>query len=100
MRDAFQKDRAAEEHEEQILAELFELERGLADPERRASSLAQLRERLRSLSRKSQAAEDSAGRRMARRLLRGAAAGAFERVKDPEYRKLLEEYRPAGRTDG
>ncbi len=70
----------------------------MTDPDQRASSLAQLRERLRSLSRKSQASEDTAERRMARRLLRGA--GAVERARDPEYRKLLEEYRPANRPSG
>jgi len=57
----------------------------------------ELKNRLADLSRKSEAANDSAERRMARRVLRASLMGAAERVKDPEYRKLLDKYRPATR---
>lgn len=95
LKDALKKDRASLEREEGILGELLGFERGLGDPERRAASLGLLRDRLTRLARQAKAPEDSPDRRMARRLLRGMMAGNFDRAKDPEYRKLLEELRPA-----
>jgi predicted esterase len=95
VKDAVKKDRASLEREEGILAELLGFERGLGDPEHRAASLGLLRDRLTRLARQAQAPQDSLGRRMARRVLRGMMAGNFDRAKDPEYRKLLEELRPA-----
>ena len=62
---------------------------------RSAASLGLLRDRLNRLARQAKAPEDSPDRRMARRVLRGMMAGNFDRAKDPEYRKLLEELRPA-----
>jgi pimeloyl-ACP methyl ester carboxylesterase len=95
VKDALKRERADEQREEQILAEIAEA--GLTDPDRRAASLSQLKIRLAGLSRKSEAAQDSLDRRMARRILRGALLSSVESGKDPEYRKLLEKYRPPGR---
>ena len=97
VREALKKDRSDEQHEQQLLGELAVLEGGIADPARHSASLMQLKDRLADLSRKSEAANDSAERRMARRVLRAALMGSVQRVKDPEYRKLLDKYRPAPR---
>ncbi len=92
-KDLLKKDRASLEREERILAELLSFEGGLGDPARRAASLGLLRDRLTRLARQANGPEDSADRRMARRVIRGMRAGNFDRAKDPEYRKLLEELR-------
>jgi dienelactone hydrolase len=101
VKDALKKDRSDEQREQQLMGELAGLENGIADPARRTASLMQLKDRLADLSRKSEAANDSAERRMARRVLRASLMGAAERVaepvKDPEYRKLLDKFRPAAR---
>lgn len=97
VKEALKKDRAADEREERLLAELAALEGALGDPSRHLETLGQLKDRLMGLSRKANASEDSSERRMARRVLRGTLAGSIERVKDPEYRKLLEALRPATR---
>jgi len=94
-KDLLKKARASVEREEGILGELLSFEGGLGDPDRRAASLGLLRDRLTRLARQAQAPEDSPDRRMARRVLRGMMAGNFDRAKDPEYRKLLEDLRPA-----
>ena len=44
-------------------------------------------------SRSAQAREPSPARSQARRLLGAVAAGASERVKDEEYRSLVQQYR-------
>jgi len=97
VKDALKKDRSDEQREQQLMGELAGLEGGIVDPARRTASLMELKDRLGDLSRKAEAAKDSAERRMARRVLRGSLMGAAERVKDPEYRKLLDRYRPAPR---
>ncbi len=97
VKDALKKDRSDEQREQQAMSELAGLEGGIADPARRSASLLELKDRLADLSRKSDAANDSADRRMARRILRASLMGAAERVKDPEYRRLLDKYRPAPR---
>ena len=99
-RDKLKKEREEEEREERLLVALAELEGDLGDPAKRRESFAQLRDRLVNLSRKANAPEDSPERRMARRVLRGTMVGSVERVKDPEYRKLLEALRPGTRPPG
>lgn len=81
------------DREARWLETLAGLEQALGDPARRAESLMQLKDRLRDLSKKSQAPEDSPVRQMARRVLRSALAGSFERARDPEYRKFIESLR-------
>jgi len=94
VKDALKKDRAEEQREEQLMAGLAALEAGIADPDQRVANLAQLKDRLTDLSRQAGASKDSSERRMARRVLRGALVGAMESAKDPEYRKLLDRFRP------
>jgi hypothetical protein len=94
---AVKKDLAEEEREERLREEIGAAELGLSDPATRAQSLAELKNQLADLSKKASSANDSNDRRMARRLLRGTLASSIETGKDPEYRKLLDKYRPAGR---
>jgi pimeloyl-ACP methyl ester carboxylesterase len=94
-KDAMKKERAEEQREERIRGELGGLEAGLADHSRREASLSQLKDLLSNLARQAQAANDSFERRIARRTLRGAMLGSAENGADPEYKKLLEQFRPA-----
>jgi len=93
IKDALKKDRAEEQREDRMVTELLDLELGLADPATRSNNLAQLRGRLASLTKQSNAAEDSADRRMARRVLRGTFARSRELMNDAEYQKLLGDMR-------
>jgi len=97
VKDALKRERSDERREEQLLAEFADAEAGLADSDRRGASLGQLRGRLADLSRKAEAPNDSLDRRLARRVLRGVVASSVERAKDPEYKKLIEKYRPTAR---
>ncbi len=98
--EALKKERSEEQREERMITEIATLENDLSDADKHGSSLSQLKSLLSNLSRQSNAAEDSSTRRLARRVLRGAIVGSIERVKDPEYQKLLEAVRPAARPRG
>jgi len=98
--EALKKERSEEQREERMITELATLENDLGAAEKRGSSLAQLKDLLSNLSRQSNAPEDSSTRRMARRVLRGTIVGSVERVKDPEYQKVLDALRPATRPRG
>ncbi len=97
VRKALDRERASEDAEWRTINDIFELEAGLADDERRPASLMRLRDALAKLSRAATAEEDSAARAQARRVLRTITAGASERVQDKEYRALIEQYRLPGR---
>jgi len=60
-------------------------------------SLIQLRDRLSRLARAANAADESPARSQARRVLRAIPSGGAERLQDPEYRKLLDQYGMRGR---
>jgi hypothetical protein len=75
-----------------MIAEFAGLEAGLLDDNRRAESLIGLRERLSRLAQKAAEANESPERRQARRVLRTVTAGAAARVRDADYRALLERY--------
>jgi dienelactone hydrolase len=98
--EALKKERSEEQREERMITELATLENDLGDADKRGSSLAQLKSLLSNLSRQSNFPEDSTTRRMARRVLRGTIVGSIERVKDPEYQKVLDALRPATRPRG
>ena len=98
--EALKKERSEEQREERMITELATLENDLGDGDKRGSSLAQLKSLLSNLSRQSNAPEDSTTRRLARRVLRGTIVGSIERVKDPEYQKVLDALRPATRPRG
>lgn len=96
VKKALARERADDEAERQVLSEVLTLEAGLSDPDRRAQSLLRLRDRLTKLSHAATATEDSADRRQARRILRQITMGAGERLSDPEYLKLLQQFRLPG----
>ena len=95
--EALKKERSEEQREERMIVELATLENDLADADKHGSSLARLKSLLANLSRQSNAPDASADRRLARRVLRGTIVGSIERVKDPEYQKVLDTLRPGAR---
>lgn len=96
VKNALARERADDDAEAGLLEELFALEKDLRDDERRLTSLGRLRSLLPRLSQAANAAADSAERRQARRVLRTLTMGPTERARDPEYLKLLEQYRLPG----
>jgi poly(3-hydroxybutyrate) depolymerase len=97
VKKALARERSADEAEERLVGSFFELEAQLRDENRRSEALVQLRSELAKLARAAGAAEETPERSRARRVLRAVTLGAGERVQDPQYRALLEQYRPAGR---
>src|SRR5262249_52371567 len=97
VRDALKKERDEESREQRELDEILAGESQLAQIEQRQAALGQLHDRWKRLSAAAKLTDDSAERRIARRVLRGLAMGAGERTKDPDYRKIVEQYRLAGR---
>ena len=99
VRDTLKKDRAEEENEQRRIDEILSMERqllaALGSAGERRTALSQLRVRWQKIASVADAAEDSAERRMARRILRGLMMASGERVKDPDYRAMLAEFRPA-----
>jgi len=97
VKTALARERAGDDAEGRVLGEIFDLEAGLGDAERRGVALMQLRDRLAKIAAAANAAEDSPQRSQARRVLRAITAGAAERVQDRDYRALLDQYGPRGR---
>lgn len=97
VRKALDRERASEDAEWRSINDIFELEAGLADDERRPGALMRLRDALAKLSRAANAEEDTPARAQARRVLRTITAGAGERVQDREYRAVIDQYRLPGR---
>jgi hypothetical protein len=93
VRDAFKKERDDETQEQREIQEIVDAERRL--PDNRPAALGELRAAWKKLSVASNAPADSPDRRRARRVLRGLAMGAAERVSDPDYRKIVDEFRPS-----
>ncbi len=89
-KDAANKDRSEVDHEERQRSTLGQSQYETRYPARAAESFERLKVELRNLARDANASEDSATRRIARRLLRGFSAGARE-TGNPELRKLLDE---------
>jgi poly(3-hydroxybutyrate) depolymerase len=96
VRDVLKKERQEEAREEREIAEIISLERQFATAaDERLQTLSMLRDRWKRMAQAANAPEDSAERRMARRMLRGLVMGASDRALDPAYRKIIDEYRPA-----
>jgi hypothetical protein len=90
---ALQQERDDDEAEMRLLDRVLELEAGLRDEAQRANNLASLRALLAECFRQAGAADDSPLRRRSRRVLRAISMGAAERVQDPDYLKILEQFR-------
>jgi predicted esterase len=97
---ALDRERADDDAEARLLDEVLAQETALADSDRHLEALAVLRSRLAQLSKSANAADDSPERRQARRVLRTITVGAGERVRDPDYLKLLDQYRLPGSGRG
>jgi hypothetical protein len=98
VKKALARERAGDDAEGRVLGEIFDLEAGLGDAERRGVTLMQLRDRLAKIAAAANAGDDSPQRSQARRVLRAITAGAAERVQDADYRSILEQYsRASGR---
>jgi len=97
LRKALAWERATDDAEARMMEEYINLEAGLSDESRHTVSLLGLRDRLSKLARKAAADDDSPERSQARRMLRALTAGAAERVSDPEYRTLLQQFAARGR---
>jgi hypothetical protein len=69
------------------------LEHELRNPSGRTLALSQLRDKLTRLAKQSSSDQDTAERRIARRVLRGFLSGGMERGRDAEYRKMIEDLR-------
>ena len=94
VQDARKKDRADLDREQRLIDDLLTAERKLSGEER-IIAMADLRGIWKRLAVNSNGADDSLDRRRARRVLRGLSMGVNERTTDPDYRKLVSEYRPA-----
>jgi dienelactone hydrolase len=97
VKKALSRERSSDDAEARQLDEIFGLEAELRDPGRHDASLGRLRDQLARYARLADAATESPERSQARRILRTVTGGAAERVDDPEYRRLLEQFSPARR---
>lgn len=90
--DALKADRDDDTRERKVLASVWSAEERLDSPNLRESALIELRQKWQQLSAQANGAEDSAERRLARRVLSGLSAGGA-RTSDEEYQKIVREYR-------
>ena len=95
VKEAQKKEQAEEFQERRLLGDLLAWEAELNSPEQRGQAFAKLSDQWKRMANQAAAEEDSAQRRIARRVSRGLAMGATDRTKDPEYLALLAKYRPA-----
>jgi predicted esterase len=91
-REALRKDREEVDRERRLVEEMADLETKLTRESERTMALGLLRARWKNLSAAAKADAESPERRMARRVLRGFAAGAAGN-RDAEYLKIVEAYR-------
>lgn len=87
------QERRRDEAEGRLLTEIVTLESQLRQPDAHAQMLLQLRSVLRGVHKRATAKDDTPDRRSARRVLLGISSGVTARVNDPEYLKLLQEFR-------
>jgi len=90
---ALRREKADLDAEARILDDALVTESRLRDRASRADALDRMRQSFEGWSRIARAEAPSAARSQARRLLGAVAAGAAERVKDDDYRALVQQYR-------
>jgi dienelactone hydrolase len=93
VKKALARERADDDAEQRALNDIFDLEAGLREGSRHATSLMRLRDQLSRYARTASSEVDSPERSQARRVLRTVTAGASERVDDPQYLRILDEVR-------
>lgn len=89
VRDALKKDRQEEEREQRETDRILDAEARLASADQHSGALVELRDSWKDLASRAKGPVDSPDRRIARRMMRGLAMGIEERVKDPQYRKIV-----------
>jgi pimeloyl-ACP methyl ester carboxylesterase len=94
VREMQKKEQAEEFQERRMLGDILECEQELNMAEKRSEAFGKLTDQWKRLDAQAKASDDSAARRIARRVSRGLAMGATDRTKDGEYLKLLATYRP------
>ena len=94
VRAALKSDRDEDAREERTFNDVVAVERRLGSDDERTATLMQLRQLWRRLSEDAGRQADSADRRIARRVLANLSADASRRT-DPDYAKIINEYRPA-----
>jgi len=95
VKESLKAEHLAEERELQITAELYQLRDRMSN----GTSFAKLKDRVAQLLAQSKAAEDSTGRRIARRVLTGLNASSRS-IRDPAFQELLNQIRPPGAPGG
>ena len=91
VRDALKRDRDEDTREEQLLTAVKTTETQLASDETRPMALMELRRQWKNVADAARRPEESPERRMMRRVL--AALGSGVTTTDPEYLKIIAEYR-------
>jgi len=91
IRSAIKSGRDEDEREMSMLNGIWELESQLSSRNERARVLADLKDRGRKLSEQAKKPQDTAERRLARRVLAGLSAGTS--TQDPDYLAIVREYR-------
>jgi predicted esterase len=92
VREALKKDREEDGREERMLDEIRTLEFRLTSEETRTAALSDLRSRWKELAARAAAADDSADRRVSRRVLAGLSASVTA-ATDPDYLAIIGQYR-------
>ena len=95
VKELLKAERLAEERELQTTAEVYQLRDRMSN----GTSFVKLKERVAQLLAQSKAAEDSADRRIARRVLTGLSASSRS-IRDPAFQELLNQIRPPGAPVG
>ena len=95
IKEARKKEQAEEYQERRLIGDLLLWEAELANPDKHTEAFAKLADQWKRMIDQADAREDSAQRRIARRVSRGLAMAVGARTKDPEYLALLAKYRPA-----
>jgi hypothetical protein len=96
VKDELRRGREDDNHETDLLLEIKAIEKRLASTRERQDALHQLRQRWKRLSEQGREPKDSSERRMSRRVLSLLAATIT--TTDPDYRAIIDEYRPARRS--
>lgn len=93
---ALAEDREKDDAERRLLMDIVTLESNLRHPDARANALVQLRSLLHGVHARANVRNNSPDRQSARRVWFGISSGVTARVNDPEYLKLLQEFRITG----
>lgn len=100
IKQALDRERDSDTAEARLLDAFARYESGLQDDTLRVESVMKLRSLLADLNKRATAPQDSLERARSRRVLRVVTMGTAQRTQDPDYLKLLEQYRLPGSGRG